>query len=113
MTLNTVAVAPMPRANERIDTTAKPGAMRNCRTTCRISIERLTNGAISIVSYSRRPVYTVGLRSPGDVQILIGRRSTPKSSEFYTAVTLLPEHRNVVLVLGRDDTCPQLIKLDC
>src|SRR5437016_4829027 len=53
MTLNTVAVAPMPRANERIDTTAKPGAMRNCRTTCRISIERLTNGAISIVSYSR------------------------------------------------------------
>src|SRR6266571_2819247 len=54
MTLNTVAVAPMPRANERIDTTAKPGAMRNCRTTCRRSIERLTNGAISIVSYSRQ-----------------------------------------------------------
>src|SRR5258707_10923950 len=64
MTLNTVAVAPMPRASERIDTTAKLGAMRTCRTTCRISIERLTNGTVSIVSYSRQPVYMVGLRSP-------------------------------------------------
>src|SRR5205809_5520546 len=37
----------MPRASERIDTTANPGAMRNCRTTCRRSIARMTRTAIN------------------------------------------------------------------
>jgi len=31
----------------------------------------------------------------------------------FTRIELLPEHRNVVLVSGCDDTCPRRVKLDC